>query len=70
MFQTPTKVTIAIAAMIGLDSGMHDPDRRRVQKPAPSIRAASSKSRGRPSKNCLNTNSAITDGTCGRITAQ
>ena len=41
-----------------------------VQKPAPSIRAASSKSRGRPSKNCLNTNSAITAGTCGRITAQ
>ena len=60
---------MAIAAMIGLDSGSTIRTYT-VQKPAPSILAASSKSRGRPSKNCLNTNSAITDGTCGRITAQ
>ena len=41
-----------------------------VQNPAPSIRADSSYSRGRPSKNCLKTKMAISSGTCGKITAQ
>ena len=38
--------------------------------PAPSIRAASSRSLGRPSKNCLKMNTAIAVGTCGKMTAQ
>ena len=69
MFHTPTKVSTVTAAMTGRDRGITT----RVytfQTLAPSMRAASSKSFGMPSKNCLKMNTAITAGTCGKITDQ
>lgn len=68
-FQVVTKLKIATAATAGRASGMMTRAYTR-KKPAPSMRAASSRSLGSPSKNCLKMNTAIAVGICGRITAQ
>src|SRR5690242_7025632 len=69
LFQLQTNVKMATAETTGRLSGRTM--RQYVRKnPAPSTRAASSRSRGRPSKNCLKMNTAMAAGICGRITAQ
>ena len=64
-----TNVKIATAATAGRVSGRMTVRKMR-QLPAPSMRAASSRSFGSPSKNCLKMKTAMAVGTCGRITAQ
>src|SRR3954469_9777659 len=69
LFQLHTNVKMATAETTGRLSGMITRQYVR-KKPAPSTRAASSRSRGMPSKNCLKMNTAMAAGICGRITAQ
>src|SRR3954468_11038841 len=69
LFQLHTNVKMATADTTGRLSGITTRQYVR-KKPAPSTRAASSRSRGTLSKNCLKMNTAMAVGICGRITAQ